>query len=315
MIMRFMAIAAFVLSVSGCATGIDPTITTGSVKPVAPTLIADVAPEYAAAYLPQVAGGIEAVRQSSKPEQVFQTILYLNRGYESGENSLSVSIAPPSSGKSYYQAPSQREIANEMRTVLPGIAMTIASVPGENLQGPFGYAIGRASGGGSCIFAWQIAEDISRSDQVGFSRLTSKRYAAKLRLRYCHPSLSEAALVSLMSGLKVREVSATTLEMLRFAEGSGVSARPATPSVVVLSSVVVSARPVAQPVKTVAKSAAKPALASVERPVGNAPKVLTPSELQVHAGAQPDTSGMVSMVPSSSTVKRQALTVPLPDGS
>jgi hypothetical protein len=182
-------------------------------------------------------------------------------------------------------------------------------VPGENLQGPFGYAIGRASGGGSCIFAWQIAEDISRSDQVGFSKLASKRYAAKLRLRYCHPSLSEAALVSLMSGLKVREVSATTLEMLRFAEGSGVSTRPATPSVVV------AARPVAQPVKTFAKSAARPAVAAVERAVGNAPKVLKPSELQVYVGAQPDTSGMVPKVPSSSKVKRQALTVPLPAGS
>ncbi|MGJ8572121.1 MAG: cellulose biosynthesis protein BcsN [Hoeflea sp.] len=309
MIMRFMTIAAFALSTSGCATGVDTTMYTGSVKPVAPTLIADVAPEYAAAYLPQVAGGIKAVRQSSKPEQVFQTILYPNPGYQAGENSLSVSIAPPSSGKSYYQAPSQREIANEMRIALPGIAMTIASVPGENLQGPFGYAIGRASGGDSCIFGWQIAEDISRSDQVGFSKLASKRYAAKLRLRYCHPSLSEAALVSLMSGLKVREVSATTFEMLRFAEGSGVSARPATPGVVV------SARPVAKTVKTVARSAAKPAVASVERSVGNAPKVFKPSELQVYAGVQPDIAGMVPKGPSSLTVKRQAPTVPLPGGS
>jgi hypothetical protein len=313
MILRFMAIPALVLFASGCVSGIDPTISTGSVRPVGPALIADVAPEYAVAYLPQVAGGIEAVRQSSKPEQVFQTILYPNRGYATGENSLSVSIAPPSAGKSFYQAPTSREIVSEMRAALPGIAMAIAPAPGQNQQGAFGYAIGRTADAGTCIFAWQIAQDISRSDQAGLSGLGRSRYAAKLRLRYCHPSLSEAALVSLMSGLKVREVSATTLEMLRFAEGSGVSTRPAIPSVV--PSVVVSARPVAQPGKTVAKSAAKPAVASVESPVGNAPKVLKPSELQVYAGVQPDTPGMVPEVPSSSTVKRQALTVPLPGGS
>lgn len=104
---RFMAMMALALSVSGCATGDDPTLVTGSIRPEAPALIADVAPDYAAAYLPQVAGRMEAVRQSSKPDHVFQTILYPNAGYEAGENSLSVSIAPPSSDRSYRQAPTR----------------------------------------------------------------------------------------------------------------------------------------------------------------------------------------------------------------
>lgn len=306
MMSRLMAMMAIALSASGCATGVDPTTYTGSVKPVAPALIADVAPEYAAAYLPLVAGGIEAVRQSSKPEQVFQTILYPNPGYEAGENSLSVSIAPPSSGKSYYQAPTRNEIIREMRTALPGVAMAIAAAPGENLQGPFGYATGRASSGGSCIFAWQIAEDVSRADQVGFGKLARKRYAAKIRLRYCHPTLSEAALVSLMNGLKVRDVSAATIEMLRFAEGSGVPARAAYARPAVYEA------PVSRKVKTVSRSVSKPVVAAVESPVRSAPKVLKPSELQGSTIAQADTSVTAAKARSNGKIQRTSLTVPLP---
>lgn len=309
MTLRIMAITALALTVSGCVSGIDPTLSTGSVKPVGPALIADVAPEYAAAYLPQNAGGIEAVRQTSKPDQVFQTILYPNPGYGAGENSLSVSIAPPSAGKSFYQAPTTREIKAEMRAALPGTAMAISAAPGENMQGPFGYAIGRASGGDSCIFAWQIAENVSRTEQTGFGKLSSRRYAAKVRLRYCHPSLSEAALVSLMSGLKVREMTAPTLEMLRFAEGSGVPARA------VNVSAPEPVRAAAKPVKTVAKAVRKPVVKAVEKPVGKAAKVLKPSELQATASVRRETPASDPEDSSGSTVKRKPLTVPLPGSS
>ncbi|MCY0151615.1 hypothetical protein OEG86_04475 [Hoeflea alexandrii] len=82
MMPRFMAMMALAFSVSGCATGDDPAVLyTGSIKPVGPPLIADVSPDYAAAYLPPVAGRVEAVRQSSRPDQIDQSILYSNAGY------------------------------------------------------------------------------------------------------------------------------------------------------------------------------------------------------------------------------------------
>lgn len=306
MMSRFMAMMALALSASGCATGVDPDIFTGSVTPVAPALIADVAPEYAAAYLPQAAGGIEAVRQSSKAEQVFQTILYPNTGYEAGENSLSVSIAPRSSGKSYYQAPTRNEIIREMRAALPGVAMAMSPAPGQNLQGPFGYAIGRGTGGGSCIFAWQIAEDLGRAGQTGFGKLARKRYAAKLRLRYCHPTMSEAALVSLMSGVRVREVSTATIEMLRFAEGSGVPARQA------YANLAAPAAAVAKPAKSARKTVSKPAKVAAASPGSNAARVLKPSELQASTGKMKDTPVTVARAGSKGKVQRTALKVPLP---
>ncbi|MEM5494292.1 cellulose biosynthesis protein BcsN [Hoeflea sp. AS16] len=306
MMSRFMAIMVVILSASGCTTGVDTSLSTGSLKPQAPTLIADVAPEYAAAYLPQAAGGIEAVRQSSKPDQVFQTVLYPNPGYAAGENSLSVSIAPPSSGRSYYQAPTRREIVGEMRTALPDVAMAIAAAPGQNQQGAFGYAIGRSAGGDACIFAWQIVEDISRSGQTGWSKLARSRYAAKIRLRYCHPEMSEAGLVSLVSGLRLREVSATTIEMLRFAEGSGVSSRQG------YASSPVEERPAAKPVTVVARSVKKPVVAKGESRTTNASRVLMPGELQAVTEAQPGKSAAVSRTQTSAVTKTRSAVVPLP---
>ncbi|WP_412050155.1 cellulose biosynthesis protein BcsN [Hoeflea sp. Naph1] len=280
MMPRSLAMMALALSVTGCATGEDSSMFTGSIKPVAPTLISDVSPEYAAAYLPRVAGRVESVRQSSKPDHIFQTVLYPNAGYGDGENKLSVSIAPPSSGTSYYQAPSRREIISEMRTELPGVAMQISTAIGQNLQGPFGYAIGQRATGGSCIFAWQTATDVSRTDKVGVGRLMRNRYAAKVRLRYCHPTMSEDGLVALMSAMRVREISASTVEMLRFAEGSGVAVQPS------YAAVTVQARPKASPVKVTVKRVRKPVSEEVASPASNAPRILKPGELAGYAGAQ-----------------------------
>ncbi|KGF67846.1 hypothetical protein LL06_19930 [Hoeflea sp. BAL378] len=280
MMPRLMAMMALALALTGCATGNDPALFTGSTPPVAPALIADVAPDYAAAYLPQVAGGVKAVRQSSRPDHIFQTILYPNPGYGDGENELMISIAPPSSGASYFQAPTERQVASEMRAALPGVAMRIASNVGQNPHGPFGYATGAPAGGGACIFAWQTAREIGRADQNGFGKLTRTHYAAKVRLRYCHPSLSEGALVSLMSGLRIREVTAATVEMLRFAEGSGVATQPG------YAAQRVQARPVTEPATVKAAAPARPSADETEMPVRSAPRVLKPGELAGYAGAQ-----------------------------
>ena len=304
--LHIMAMMALALTASGCATDDDPLMFTGSIKPVAPTLIADVSPDYAAAYLPQVAGRVEAVRQSSKPDQIFQSVLYPNPGYGDGENELSVDIAPPSKGTSYFQAPTQGQVMREMRAALPDVKMQISTAVGENAYGPFGYATGQRASGGSCIFAWQTAEDISRADQTGFGRFTRTHYAAKVRLRYCHPSMSQTGLVSLMSGLRIREVSGSTIEMLRFAEGSGVAAR-ATYAVEP-----VQARSAVKPAKMPIKSSRKPDPNEVATPVRNAPRVLKPGELAGYAGAQAKAAVVVKAAPKATTIHK-APAIPLPD--
>lgn len=290
MMPRMMAMMALALSVSGCVTGNDPELLTGSTKPLAPTLEADVPPEYAAAYLPRVAGRVEGVRQSSRPNQIFQTVLYPNPGYDGGENRVTLSIAPPSAGSSYFQAPTQREIVLEMRQSLPGSAMRIASTAGQNMHGLFGYAIGKAQKGGTCIFAWQTAKEISREPSTGFERLKRSRYAAKVRLRYCHPSMTEASLVSLMAGLRIREVTPTTVEMLRFAEGAGVTARPAydlAEPVAVVQRPVAARKIAAKPAKITRKKLEARDSAETKE-LAKAPRVLRPDELAAYKSAQRD---------------------------
>jgi len=287
MMPRIMAMMALALSVSGCATGDDPVLYTGSIKPVGPPLIADVSPDYAAVYLPPVAGRVEAVRQSSKPDQIDQSILYSNAGYLAGENELKVSIAPASSANAYTRAPTQRQIINEIRTALPGVKLQISPSIGRNSLGPFGYASGPASAGRSCIFAWQNVADISGGarKRKGFGLLTGSRYAARIRLRYCHPEMNEAALVALMSGLRLREISAGTIEMLRFAEGSAVTGRPGygmsmTEPAKVIETTVTSARTGSKRVsseKTPSKRLG---------PVPGAPRVIMPAELAGYSAAQ-----------------------------
>lgn len=303
MMLRLPAMMALAFSVSGCATGDDPVLYTGSIKPVAPTLIADVAPDYAAAYLPQVAGRMEAVRQSSKPDHIFQTILYPNSGYRDGENALTVSIAPRSSSSSYFTAPSERQIVSEMRSVLPGVAMRIATTPGANLHGPFGYAISAGSDSGACIYAWQTASDIGGTGQTGFRRFTSTHYAAKIRLRYCHPTMTEASLVSLMAGLRIREVSESTMEMLRFSEGTGIASRPTfAAEQPAPAKVTASNRPAPARQKPETSASADPAV-----PVRNAPRVLKPGELAGYAAAQ-----VKSPVVAPVETPTAAVRVPLP---
>ena len=224
---RIFGPAFFALALAGCSsTGHDSSLITGSTRPVvAPSLVADVAPHYAAAFLPTVAGGVEGIRQTSGPERIDQTIVYPNRDYGAGENVVQISIARPSAGVAYYQAPSLRELQADMRRALPGTALNVNTAPGENLYGVFGYALGRSEAEGNCIYGWQTIKDVSRGDATGMSRFYASRYAARVRVRFCDRTMSEDALVSLMRGLRVREVTASTLEMLRFAEGSGTAER------------------------------------------------------------------------------------------
>ncbi|MCY0150005.1 cellulose biosynthesis protein BcsN [Hoeflea sp. G2-23] len=307
---RLMTMMVLAMSVSGCATGDDPTMFTGAIKPVAPTLTADVSPDYAAAYLPQVAGRVDAVRQTSRTDHIFQTILYPNPGYSDGENQLTVSIAPPSSDKSYFQAPTQREVVREMRGQLPGVPMRIMATAGQNQNGPFGYAIGASANGGTCIFAWQTARDISRDDQTGFARFGRTRYAAKVRLRYCHPTMTEGSLVSLMAGLRIREVSEATVEMLRFAEGSGVAGRA---TYAIQQPEPVQKRPTAlRPKAVVATASGKAKTAAL--PVRSGPRVLKPEELAGYKNAQASMPATVAVASKVATkpVAVKAPAIPLP---
>lgn len=283
--LKTLSLMAFVaIGLAGCTTGADRSMVTGSIRPnpsavVAPTLVSEVAPEYAIAYLPNVAGPIAGIRQSSAREKVTQTILYPASGYGEGENALEVTVTSTEIDSRYYLAPTMRDLQLEMNRKFPGVAMKIVQVPGENLSGVFGYGIGQSASAGTCIFGWQTVRDASSNDKQGIARFSAHRYAAKVRLRYCSRTMPEGALVALMRGLRLRDVNNATMDMLRFAEGSGTALR-ATPQAFVAPA----SAPVTAAAAPAAESRPRPSRRVAETVVEDtsdidiprAPKVLAP---------------------------------------
>lgn len=317
--LKTLSLMAFVaIGLAGCTTGADRSMVTGSIRPnssavVAPTLVSEVAPEYAIAYLPNVAGPIAGIRQSSAREKVTQTILYPASGYGEGENALEVTVTSTAIDSRYYLAPTLRDLQIEMNRKFPGVAMKIVQVPGENLSGVFGYGIGQSASAGTCIFGWQTVRDASSNDKQGIARFSAHQYAAKVRLRYCSRTMPEQALVALMRGLRLRDVNNATMDMLRFAEGSGTALRATPQAFVAPAPVTVAAAPAPEsrprPVRRVTETVVEDtsAIDIPRAPKVLAPKVKSPRDIGVTA----ETSVVEVPRPRVAAVA-EAVKVPLP---
>ena len=225
-------------AVAGCSTvEPDPFLTASVSAPQAPTIASEVAPGYAVAMLPVTAGGIRTVRQTVRKDYLQQTVVYGNTERGFGENTITVEVGRPDLDSAYLSPPSRRQILAEIRNAVPGVPMQIRSLSGENLQGPFGYATGAYGAQGSCLYGWQYVKPATGNPLAAMA--TGKHpYRLQVRVRFCHPTLSEDRIGTLMDGLRVRPVSAETLSMLEFASGSGA-----------LAAVQPLAEPVPEPVK------------------------------------------------------------------
>lgn len=221
--MRWLITAALPLFMAGCTTVDDPFLETGSVRPDALPLASEVSPEFAAAYLPAASGRIESVRQAGRGYYLEQAIVYTNGTASAGENVLTVRIGrPEGEDTTFRRAPTRRAILSEMRSALPGVAMAIEPVLGENVHGVYGYATGSLGPSGSCLYAWQYARRVSpASGDTAVDRLRSPAYAAQVRLRFCHPEIPRERIAALMNGMRLKPVTRETFDMLRYAAGSG----------------------------------------------------------------------------------------------
>ncbi|OBZ92724.1 hypothetical protein ADU59_25450 [Pararhizobium polonicum] len=269
----FLALAVM-MPLAACTTVDDPFLQTGALKANGPSLATAVSADYALAIVPGI--GAASVRQTVGENHVEQTILYANATDLAGENALTVTIGK--GGKSIRRAPSQSEVEAEMRGALSGVRMRVSPVIGDNAYGIFGYATGALGKGGSCIYAWQQARNITPDGGVGSG------YAAQIRLRYCNPSMSQDRIAVLMQGLRIKPVSSQTFQTLRFAAGSGkVSATPLympQPSVMDVA-VMAPVRPV--PKRIVIAEASSDAVKSDEKTIVGAVKVPMPGEAAVLA--------------------------------
>lgn len=243
--MRFLAVSTLLLSLAGCSTVSDPFLETGSIRPDAPPLSSDVAPDFAAVLLP-AAGAIESVRQTVRDDDLEQTIVYANATAMAGENALTVRIGLPGKGATFRRAPTRGAILAEMRASLPGVAMTIEPAPGGNMHGVYGYATGALGASGSCLYAWQYVKRIApAAEATAVGQWRAPAYAAQVRLRFCDPAIPRERIAALMDGLRLKPVTRETLDMLRFAAGNG-SIRARAAPVVAAETVSVEPRRVAK---------------------------------------------------------------------
>lgn len=219
--MRWLLVATLPLLVAGCTAVPDPFLETGAVRPDAPPLSTEVSPEFAAGYLPSIAGRVESVRQTSRADFFEQKIVYTNATASAGENLLTVRVGTPSEGMVFLRAPTRNAILAEMRQALPGVTMAINTAPGQNPYGVYGYATGPLGKAGSCVYAWQFVKHVSPLRGTAMGRLGAGNYSAQVRLRFCHPTMPQERLAALMDGMRLKPVTRETFDMLSYAGGSG----------------------------------------------------------------------------------------------
>jgi len=163
------------------------------------------------AQLPAAAGDQISVLQSNVDGLLVQKIVLRGDDATGGENRVTVSVDIGTSrpGESDWKAPKPTEqlIAKEIDDNLPGINMTISQVWTRNNFGPFGYAIGHAYGGVTCIYAWQwSAGQAPRlfADPVAQSAAASMPVSpTAVRVRLCKTGYGEAELVEMVRQMAV----------------------------------------------------------------------------------------------------------------
>lgn len=206
--MRFAVPIAMMAVLAGCSTLEDPFLT-GSVSGVsglAPALTQEVSPANALGGLASAIGAPRSVRQTAPGGEntIRQVIVYANTTRLPGENMLIVEGGRGTDGR-YRRVPSRTQLQAEMQNAMPGVAMRISNVIGQNAYGVYGYATGPYAGG-SCIYGWQVTEPRGG-------------YPTQVRLRFCHERISEERISLLMQGLTLRPLNSGLISALRGIRG------------------------------------------------------------------------------------------------
>lgn len=193
---RALALIASAAVASGCGAAGQP-------ETASRTTI--VAAEQAFALPPPGGPAVIAVVEQRFPNATEQKIVLRGSGRSTGENYLLVRFFGPvgQTGRGRDDLRNRplaiTDIAEEMREAFPGVALARSAIFVQNDYGPFGYAIGRAPSGDTCIYAWQRIAGTPRPPLIFRSNGTIEH-----RLRLCEAAASEAALLAVMYGVRIR---------------------------------------------------------------------------------------------------------------
>ena len=163
------------------------------------------------AQLPGDAGEVVAVLQSRVAGVFTQRIVLGGDSGAAGENAVTVKVDAndrrPGDFSLAVPRPTQSLIASELDAEFPALDMRMSSAWNRNAFGPFGYAIGRAPHGPTCIYAWQYAPVRAPGllvDAAADSRAASMPEApTSLRVRLCRDRADEQDMVAWIRSLQV----------------------------------------------------------------------------------------------------------------
>lgn len=169
-----------------------------------PNATTTVAPENALA-LPQPGGpAVVDIVEHRFSNATQQDIYLFTSAATSGQNALRVKLYGPvglqlDSEKSLaYSSIKPGQIAREIRSEFPGVALATSPLYLQNNYGPFGYASGRGKQNDTCLYAWQQIRS-PQSTRTAFQN----RGTIQVRLRLCEEGASEEKLLAVMYGYTI----------------------------------------------------------------------------------------------------------------
>lgn len=214
---KYSTVTIALLALAGCNQAALPDLTTtgsvfASTKSAAYNhTIAEKRPvQEAFVKLPENAGNIVDVVQRRHANGVQQTVTYAGDFETRGENAVRVRLVVKSGwskrdgGKLRIIQPTLGAVAREMRKSLPGVSMRVSNELHKNAYGPFGYALGRASGNVACIYGWQhLKGNRNKFSEIPFINATVKKPELSMRMRVCKHGATARQLVDLMRYLRI----------------------------------------------------------------------------------------------------------------
>lgn len=162
-----------------------------------------VANDKALAFPPPGGPAIVGVVERRHAKDVDQTISLATSSSVPGQNFLKVQFlgitgSNPGLGSRPYNTISDRAIAGEMASAMPGVRLARSAIFVQNSYGPFGYASGQSRAGDTCLYAWQQV-------QAGFAPPQEQRNfgMVQVRVRLCDAHATERQLLSTVYGYTI----------------------------------------------------------------------------------------------------------------
>ncbi|WP_051355468.1 cellulose biosynthesis protein BcsN [Mesorhizobium erdmanii] len=160
--------------------------------------------ETAFAFPPPGGPAITAILERRFTNATQQDILLSTSAHTPGQNTLRVQLFGPVDTSLAGQGRLRDgylpigDLGSEMRQMLPGIRMQRSPYYVQNKYGPFGYAVGRAASGDTCLYGWQ------RISSTGVTQTwIGNKGSVQVRLRLCDQGASEQKLLDIMYGYTI----------------------------------------------------------------------------------------------------------------